>query len=110
MLRATCPKMIVIARLMHEKCDLHFALTARNAPDIEIRQVEVEVFRVNRLMTNHRRNCPHCRRNVTMPIRKTRPCSNGPVDEESGCLALVYSPEEAFWNKTFKMRDVELVK
>ena len=110
MLRATCPKMIVIARLMREKNDLHFALIARNAPHIEIRHVEAEVFRVNRLVTSHRRNCPHCIRNVTMPIRKPRPWSNGPVDEESHCPALLYSPEQAFWNKTFKMRDVEAVK
>ena len=110
MLRATCPKMIVIARLLREKCDLHIALIARNAPDIEIRNVEAEVFRVNRLVTSHRRNCPHCTRDVTMPIRNPRPWSNGPVDEESHCPALLYSPEETFWNKTFKMRDVEAVK
>ena len=96
MLRTTCPKMIVIAELMREKYDLYFALTARNAPDIEIRHAEAEVFRVNRRVTSHRRNCPHCTRNVTMPIHKPRPWSNGPVDEESHCPALLYPPEEAF--------------
>lgn len=73
MLRATCPKMIVIAGLLREKCDLHFALIARNAPDIEIRHAEAEVFRVNRLTASHRRKCPHCTQNVTMPIRRPRP-------------------------------------
>ena len=37
-----------------------------------------------------------------MPIRRPRPCSNGPVDEETRCLAFIYSPEEAFWNKLSK--------
>ena len=46
-LRATCPKMIVIARLLREKFDLRFTLIARNAPDIEIRYAEAGVFQVN---------------------------------------------------------------
>ena len=41
--------MIVIARLMRQRYDLHFALIARNAPDIEIRHAEAEAFPVNRL-------------------------------------------------------------
>ena len=57
MLRATCPKMIVIARLLREKFDVRFTLIARNAPDIDVRHAEAEVFRVNRLMASHRRNC-----------------------------------------------------
>ena len=73
MLRTTCPKMIVIARLMRERYDLHFALITRNAPDIEIRHAEAEVVQVNRLMASHRRKCPHCTRNVTMQIRRPRP-------------------------------------
>ena len=73
MLRATCPIIIAISRLLREKYDLHFALIARNAPDIEIRHAETEVSRVHRLMTSHRRKCPHCTRNVTMPIRRPRP-------------------------------------
>jgi hypothetical protein len=72
-LRATCPKIIVIARLRREKYDSHYALIARNAPDIEIRHAEAEVFRVNRLLASHRRKCPHCTQNVTMPIRRPRP-------------------------------------
>ena len=83
MLRATCPKMIVIARLLREKFDVRFTLIARNAPDIDVRHAEAEVFRVNRLMASHRRNCPHCTGNVAMPIRRPRPCPNGPVEEES---------------------------
>ena len=76
MLRTTCPKMIVIARLLREKFDLRFTLIARNAPDIEIRHAEAEVFQVNRLMANHRRNCPRCTRIVTMPISRPRPVQN----------------------------------
>jgi hypothetical protein len=71
-LRATCPKMIGIARLLREKYDLHYALIARDAPD-EIRHAEAEVFRVNRLLASHRRKCPHCTQNVTMPTCRTRP-------------------------------------
>ena len=72
-LRATCPRMIAIARLLREKYDLQFILIARNAPEIEICHAEAEVFRVNRLMTSHRRKCPHCTGNLTIPIRRPRP-------------------------------------
>jgi hypothetical protein len=72
-LRATCPRIIVIARLLREKHDSHYALIACNAPDIEIRHAETEVFRVNRLLASHRRKCPHCTQNVTTPIRRPRP-------------------------------------
>ena len=61
MLQATCPKLRAIAGLLREKYDAHFALIARNAPAGELRHAEAEVFRTNRLMTNHRRKCPHCR-------------------------------------------------
>jgi hypothetical protein len=60
MLQATCPKLRAIAGLLREKYDAHFALIARNAPAGELRHAEAEVFRTNRLMTNHRRTCPHC--------------------------------------------------
>lgn len=73
MLRATCPKIILFARLLRAKYDSHYSLIARNAPDIEIRHAEAEVFRVNRLLVSHRRKCPHCTQNVTMPIRRPRP-------------------------------------
>jgi hypothetical protein len=60
MLQATCPKLSAIARLLREKYDAHFALIARNAPAGDLRHAEAEVIRTNRLMTNHRRKCPHC--------------------------------------------------
>ena len=73
MLRASCPKMIGIARLLREKYDSHYTLIARDAPDIEFRHAQAEGFRVNRLLASHRRRCPHCTQNVTMPIRGPRP-------------------------------------
>jgi hypothetical protein len=60
MLQATCPKLRAIAGLLREKYDAHFALIARDAQAGELRRAEAEVFRTNRLMTNHRRKCPHC--------------------------------------------------
>src|SRR5437868_14832979 len=59
-LQATCPGLRAFATLLREKYDLRFALIARNATDDELRDVEAEVFRVNRLMTSHRRRCPAC--------------------------------------------------
>ena len=59
MLQAACPKLRAIAGLLREKY-AHFALISRNAPAGELRHAEAEVFRTNRLMTNHRRKCPHC--------------------------------------------------
>ena len=74
MLQATCPMLRAIAGLLRENYDAHFALIARNAPAGELRHAEAEVFRTNRLMTNHRRKCPHCSPAVT-PGRslRTRP-------------------------------------
>jgi hypothetical protein len=61
MLRATCPKLSAIAKVLREKYDLHFAMIAPQSPEAELRLAEAEVSRISRLMTNHRR------------IRKTRP-------------------------------------
>jgi hypothetical protein len=72
MLRGTCPKLSAIAGLLREKYDLHFSLIARNAPVGELRHAEAEVFRSNRLMTNHRRKCPHCTPAFT-PATSIRP-------------------------------------
>jgi hypothetical protein len=74
MLQATCPKLRAIAGLLREKYDAHFVLIARNAPAGELRHAEAEVVRTNRLMTNHRRKCPHCAPAVTTGTSiRTRP-------------------------------------
>ena len=72
--QVTCPGLRAFATLLREKYDLRFALIARNAPDDELRNVEAEVFRVNRLMTSHRRRCPDCTKTRTLvtPIRRPR--------------------------------------
>ena len=72
MLRATCPKLSAIAKLLREKYDLHFAMIARNAPEAELRLAEAEVSRISRLMMNHRRKCPKCTSALTgvTPIRR----------------------------------------
>ena len=72
MLRGTCPKLSAIAGLLREKCDSYFSLIARYAPAGELRHAEAEVFRTNRLMTNHRRKCPHCTPAST-PATSVRP-------------------------------------
>jgi hypothetical protein len=72
MLRATCPKLSAISKLLREKYDLHFSMIARNAPEAELRLAEFEVSRISRLMTNHRRRCPKCASASTSvtPIRR----------------------------------------
>jgi hypothetical protein len=60
MLKAACPKLSAIAKLLREKYDLQFAMIVRNAPDAELRHAEAEVIRINRLMTRHRWVCPQC--------------------------------------------------
>jgi hypothetical protein len=71
MLRATCRTISAIAELLREKYDLQFVMMVRNAPEDELRRAEAELFRVKRLMTNHRRKCPYCRSAITMvtPVR-----------------------------------------
>ena len=71
MLRATCPKMSAIAQLLRERYDLQYVMIVRNAPEDELRRAEAELFRVKRLMTNHRRKCSYCRNTITMvtPVR-----------------------------------------
>jgi hypothetical protein len=73
-LQATCPWLRAFATQLREKYDQRFALIARNATNDELRDVEAEVFRVNRLMTSHRRRCPDCTqtRTVVTPIRRPR--------------------------------------
>ena len=72
--QATCPELRAFATRLREKYDLRFALIARNAPEDELREVEAEVFRVNRLMTSHRRRCPDCTQTRTLvtPIRRPK--------------------------------------
>ena len=72
MLQGTCPKLSALAGLLRDKYDAHFALIARNAPTGALRHAEAEVFRTNRLMTNHRRKCPHCAP-AFMPATSIRP-------------------------------------
>jgi hypothetical protein len=60
MLQATCPQLKGIAKLLRKKYDLQFALMVGNASDDELRHAEAEVIRVNRMIANHRRRCPHC--------------------------------------------------
>ena len=60
MLQAPCPKLSAIAGLLREKQDMHFALMSRHATVGEVRHAEVELFRTNRLITNHRRKCSAC--------------------------------------------------
>ena len=74
MLRTACPKLSTIAKLLREKYDLQFAMIVRNAPDGELRSAQGEVFRINRLMTNHRRKCPLCTPSFTiLTPRRTKP-------------------------------------
>jgi len=60
MLQATCPQLRVVAKVLREKYDLQFASIVRSASADELRHAEAEVIRVNRLITNDRRRCPHC--------------------------------------------------
>jgi hypothetical protein len=60
MLRAACPKLSAIAKQLHGKYDLHFAMIARNAPEAELRSAEAEASRISRVMRNHLRKCPKC--------------------------------------------------
>ena len=72
MLQGNCPKLSALAVLLREKYDAHFALIARNAPTDALRLAEADVFRTNRLMTNHRRKCPRCAP-ASMPATSIRP-------------------------------------
>jgi hypothetical protein len=49
-----------MAKLLREKYDLRFALMVRDGSKDEVRHAEAEVIRVNRMIANHRRRCPHC--------------------------------------------------
>jgi hypothetical protein len=60
MLQSTCPQLRGTAKLLREKYDLRFALIVRNATADELRHAEAEIIRVNRMIANHRRRCPHC--------------------------------------------------
>jgi hypothetical protein len=74
MLQTACPKLRAIAKLLREKDDLQFAMIVRNAPDAELRRAQGEAFRINRLMTNHRRKCFLCTPTLAlMTPRRTKP-------------------------------------
>ena len=74
MLQSTCPQLRGIAKLLREKYDLRFSSIVRNASADELRHAEAEVIRVNRMIANHRRRCPHCT-SVFTPVTLVRPRS-----------------------------------
>jgi hypothetical protein len=61
MLRFTCDSLSGLAQMLRAKYDVRSKMIVRNFPDADLLAEEYEIIRINRLITRHRRRCPHCK-------------------------------------------------
>jgi hypothetical protein len=61
MLQFTCTPLSGLAKLLREKYDIRSKMIVRNFSDSDLLVEEYEIIRINRLITRHRRRCPHCK-------------------------------------------------
>jgi hypothetical protein len=76
MLQFTCDSLSGLAKMLREKYDLRSKMIVRNFPDADLLMEEYEIIRINRLITRHRRRCPHCKFQgsfVASGVRRSEP-------------------------------------
>jgi hypothetical protein len=61
MLRFPCGSLRSLAKLLRERYDARNKMVIRNFSDPEMLAIEYEIIRINKLITRHRRRCPHCK-------------------------------------------------
>jgi hypothetical protein len=65
MLLSLCAQLKSLSTLLREKYDARNKIIARGYPDTNLLKAEVEIIRVQKIITRHRRLCSYCRLNET---------------------------------------------
>jgi hypothetical protein len=61
MLLFTCAQLKSLSTLLREKYDVRNKIIARGHPDTNLLKAEVEIIRVQKIITRHRRRCSYCK-------------------------------------------------
>jgi hypothetical protein len=62
MLHFPCASLDDLAGQLSEKYDVRNKVIARSFQDPDLLSAENEIIRINKLISSHRRRCPHCKR------------------------------------------------
>jgi len=79
MLLSPCAELKTLSTLLRDKYDVRNKILARGYPDPSLLQAEIEIIRVQKLITRHRRRCSQCKQNETSAIGadgRSRPLAN----------------------------------
>ena len=68
MLVSPCAQLKSFSTLLREKYDERNKIIARGYADTSLLKAEIEIIRVQKIITRHRRRCPHCKLNETFPF------------------------------------------
>jgi hypothetical protein len=86
MLSSPCARLKNLSTLLREKYDVRNKIIALGFADTSLWKAEVEIIRVQKLITQHRRRCSHCKLNETSAGRADdRP---GPLPRERSSLPI----------------------
>ena len=68
MLLSPCAELKSLSTLLREKYDVRNTILARGYPDPSLFQAELEIIRVQKVITRHRRRCSQCRQNENSAV------------------------------------------
>lgn len=68
MLVSPCAQLKSLSTLLREKYDERNKIIARGYADTSLLKTELEIIRVQKIITRHRRRCPHCKLNETSAL------------------------------------------
>jgi hypothetical protein len=68
MLLSPCAELKSLSTLLRERYDVRNKILARGYPDPSLLQAELEIIRVQKLITRHRRRCLPCKLNETSAV------------------------------------------
>ena len=68
MLLSTCAQLKSLSTLLREKYDARDKITARGFPDTNLLRAELEIIRVQKIITRHRRRCSYCKLHETSAV------------------------------------------
>ena len=68
MLLSTCAQLKSLSTLLREKYDARDKIIARGFPDTNLLRAELEIIRVQKIITRHRRRCSYCKLHETSAV------------------------------------------
>ena len=63
-----CAQLKVLSTLLREKYDVRNKIIARGYGDTSLLKAEIEIIRVQKIITRHRRRCSQCKLNETAAL------------------------------------------